>query len=42
MLPLIYTTPAYTIFFVGIIVITRVPEIIRANRWRPLHDPSAR
>ena len=42
MLPLIYTTPAYTITFVGVIVITRVPEVIRANRWRPQHDPTAR
>jgi protein-S-isoprenylcysteine O-methyltransferase Ste14 len=42
MLPLIYTTPAYTIIFVGVIVITRIPEIIRANRWRPERDPTAR
>ena len=28
--------------FVGVIVITRVPEVIRANRWRPQHDPTAR
>jgi protein-S-isoprenylcysteine O-methyltransferase Ste14 len=42
MLPLIYTTPAYTIIFVGVIVITRLPEVIRANRWRPERDPTAR
>ncbi len=43
MLPLIYTTPAYTIAFVGIIVISRVPEIISASRWRPKRDdPTAR
>jgi protein-S-isoprenylcysteine O-methyltransferase Ste14 len=42
MLPLIYTTPAYTITFVSVIVITRVPEIIRANRWRPERDPTVR
>jgi protein-S-isoprenylcysteine O-methyltransferase Ste14 len=42
MLPLIYTEPAYTIAFVGVIVITRLPEIVRANRWRPERDPSAR
>jgi hypothetical protein len=42
MLPLIYTTPAYTITFVIVIVITRIPEIIRANRWRPQRDPTAR
>jgi protein-S-isoprenylcysteine O-methyltransferase Ste14 len=42
MLPLIYTEPAYTITFVGVIVITRVPEIIRANRLRSQRDPTAR
>jgi protein-S-isoprenylcysteine O-methyltransferase Ste14 len=42
MLPLIYTTPAYTITFVGVIVLTRIPEIISASRWRPQRDPSAR
>jgi protein-S-isoprenylcysteine O-methyltransferase Ste14 len=42
MLPLIYTAPAYTIVFVGVIVITRVPEIISASRWRPKRDPTAR
>jgi protein-S-isoprenylcysteine O-methyltransferase Ste14 len=42
MLPLIYTTPAYTIAFVVIVVISRVPEIISANRWRPQRDPNAR
>ncbi len=42
MLPLIYTTPAYTIAFVGIIVLTRIPEIVRASRWRPQGDPTAR
>lgn len=41
MLPLIYTAPAYTITFVGVIVISRVPEIINANRWRPQRDPTA-
>lgn len=42
MLPLIYTTPAYIIAFVGTIVITRVPEIIASYRFRSQHDPSAR
>jgi protein-S-isoprenylcysteine O-methyltransferase Ste14 len=42
MLPLIYTTPAYIITFVSVIVISRVPEIISANRWRPQRDPTAR
>jgi protein-S-isoprenylcysteine O-methyltransferase Ste14 len=42
MLPLLYTTPAYTIAFVVIIVITRIPEIISASRWRPQRDPTAR
>jgi protein-S-isoprenylcysteine O-methyltransferase Ste14 len=42
MVPLIYITPAYTILFVGVIVITRVPEVIRTNRWRPQGDPTAR
>jgi protein-S-isoprenylcysteine O-methyltransferase Ste14 len=41
-LPLIYTVPAYTITFVGVIVITRVPEIIGASRWRSRRDPTAR
>ncbi len=41
-LPLIYTTPAYTIAFVGVMVLTRVPEIVRASRWRPQGDPTAR
>jgi protein-S-isoprenylcysteine O-methyltransferase Ste14 len=41
MLPLIYTTPAYTITFIGVIVMTRIPEIIRASRWRPQRDPTA-
>ena len=41
MLPLIYKTPAYTIAFVSVIVITRVPEIISASRWRPQRDPTA-
>jgi protein-S-isoprenylcysteine O-methyltransferase Ste14 len=34
--------PAYTIAFVSVIVITRIPEVIRANRWRPERDPTAR
>jgi len=42
MLPLIYTTPAYTITFVGVIILTRIPEIISASRWRPQRDPTAR
>lgn len=42
MLPLIYTTPAYTVTFVGVIVLSRVPEVIRASRWRPQRDPTAR
>jgi protein-S-isoprenylcysteine O-methyltransferase Ste14 len=42
MLPLIYTAPAYIITFVSVIVISRVPEIISANRWRPQRDPTAR
>jgi hypothetical protein len=42
MLPLIYTTPAYTIIFVSLIVLSRVPEIIRASMWRPERDPTAR
>ena len=42
MLPLMYTTPAYTIAFVAVIVITRVPEIIASYRFRSQHDPSAR
>ena len=41
MLPLIYSTPAYTIAFVGVIVLTRVPEVIRSSRWRPQGDPTA-
>jgi protein-S-isoprenylcysteine O-methyltransferase Ste14 len=41
MLPLIYSTPAYTIVFVCIIVISRVPEVISASRWRPQRDPTA-
>ncbi len=41
-LPLIYTTPAYTITFVSVIVLTRIPEVIRASRWRPQRDPTAR
>lgn len=28
MLPLIYTTPAYTIAFVGVVVASRIPEVI--------------
>lgn len=42
MLPLPYTTPAYTVTFVTIIVITRVREIIVAQRWRSQSDPTAR
>lgn len=42
MLPLIYTAPAYIITFVGVIVISRVPEVISASRWRPQRDPTAR
>jgi protein-S-isoprenylcysteine O-methyltransferase Ste14 len=45
MLPLIYTTPVYTIIFVSIIVITRIPEIIRAawlRSQRAQRDPTAR
>ena len=42
MLPLIYTTPAYTIAFVVVVVVTRIPEVISASRWRPQRDPTAR
>ncbi|HEV7129836.1 MAG TPA: isoprenylcysteine carboxylmethyltransferase family protein [Ktedonobacterales bacterium] len=42
MLPLIYTAPAYIITFVCVIVISRVPEVISAARWRPQRDPTAR
>jgi protein-S-isoprenylcysteine O-methyltransferase Ste14 len=42
MLPLIYTTPIYTIIFVGVIVITRIPETIRAYWLRSQGDPTAR
>ena len=42
MLPLLYTTPTYTITFVVVIVVTRIPEIIRASRWQPQRDPTAR
>jgi protein-S-isoprenylcysteine O-methyltransferase Ste14 len=41
MLPLIYTMPAYTAVFVGLVVITRIPEIIRASRLRSQPDPTA-
>ncbi len=41
MLPLIYTTPAYTIAFVGVVVISRIPETILLL-WRSRHDPTAR
>jgi protein-S-isoprenylcysteine O-methyltransferase Ste14 len=40
MLPLIYTMPAYTVLFVGVIVITRVPEVIRATRLHSQRDPT--
>jgi protein-S-isoprenylcysteine O-methyltransferase Ste14 len=42
MLPLIYTEPAYAILFVGVIVLTRVPEVIRATRLRSQRDPTER
>ena len=42
MFPLIYTTPAYTIAFIGIIVITRIPEVIGSFLWRPHRDPTVR
>lgn len=42
MLPLIYTVPAYIMTFVAVIVISRVPEIISASRWRSKRDPTAR
>jgi protein-S-isoprenylcysteine O-methyltransferase Ste14 len=41
MLPLIYTTPAYTIAFVSVVVISRIPETILLL-WRSRHDPTAR
>lgn len=44
MLPLIYTTPAYTIAFVGLIVLSRIPETILLM-WRSQRsgrDPTAR
>ncbi|MFI5283413.1 MAG: hypothetical protein ACHQ0J_09820 [Candidatus Dormibacterales bacterium] len=41
-LPLIYTSPGYTITFVAVIVISRVPEVIGASRWRSRRDPTAR
>jgi protein-S-isoprenylcysteine O-methyltransferase Ste14 len=41
MLPLIYTTPAYTIAFVGVVVLSRIPETILLL-WRSRHDPTAR
>ncbi len=42
MLPLIYTAPAYTIAFISVIVISRVPELIGAFWWRSERDPTAR
>ncbi|MDQ2742080.1 MAG: isoprenylcysteine carboxylmethyltransferase family protein [Chloroflexota bacterium] len=42
MLPLIYTARAYTITFVSVIVISRVPEVIFAYRFRSQRDPTAR
>ena len=42
MLPLIYTTSTYLIAFIGVIVITRVPEVVSASRWRSQRDPTAR
>ncbi|MGO8948698.1 MAG: methyltransferase family protein [Ktedonobacterales bacterium] len=42
MLPLIYTTPAYTIVLVSVIVITRIPETILLFWRRSQHDPTAR
>ncbi len=41
MLPLIYTTPAYTTAFVGVVVLSRIPETILLAR-RSRHDPTAR
>jgi protein-S-isoprenylcysteine O-methyltransferase Ste14 len=41
MLPLIYTTPAYTIAFVSVVVISRIPETILLAR-RSRRDPTAR
>jgi protein-S-isoprenylcysteine O-methyltransferase Ste14 len=41
MLPLIYTTPAYTIAFVSAVVLSRVPETILLL-WRSRRDPTAR
>jgi protein-S-isoprenylcysteine O-methyltransferase Ste14 len=41
MLPLIYTTPAYTVTFVGLIVLTRIPETILLL-WRSRRDPTVR
>jgi hypothetical protein len=41
MLPLIYTMPAYTIAFVSVVVVSRIPEIILLQ-WRSRHDPTAR
>lgn len=42
MLPLIYTARAYTITFVSVIVISRVPEVIFAYRFRSQRDSTAR
>ena len=45
MLPLIYTTPAYTIAFVSVVVLSRIPETIllaRRSQRRSEHDPTAR
>jgi protein-S-isoprenylcysteine O-methyltransferase Ste14 len=41
MLPLIYTTPAYTIAFVSVVVLSRIPETILLAR-RSRSDPTAR
>ena len=41
MLPLIYTTPAYTIAFVSVVVLSRIPETILLAR-RSRRDPTAR
>ena len=42
MLPLIYTSPAYIITFVSVIVLSRVPEAIGIYWRRSQRDPTAR
>ena len=42
MLPLIYTTPAYIITFVSVIVLSRASEAIGLSWRRSQRDPTAR